>query len=39
MGLIYPFALYLFPAILRILSLKMKKAKLLYSLSDKIPFF
>ena len=39
MGLIYPFVLYLFPAILRIISLKSKKVKLLYSLSDKIPFF
>ena len=42
MGLIYPFALYLAPTALRILSLKGKKSrnkKLLYSLSDKIPIF
>ena len=38
-GLIYPFALYIFPAILRIISLKAKNLKILYSLSDKIPFF
>ena len=41
MGLLYPFALYLAPAGLRFLSLKLKqkKYKFLYSLSDKIPFF
>ena len=42
MGLIYPFALYLAPAGLRIISLKAKEKKnlkLLYFLSDKIPFF
>ena len=39
MGLIYPFFLYIFPAGLRIISLKSKKVKFLYSLSDKIPFF
>ena len=42
MGLIYPFALYLAPTALRILSLKAKEKKnlkILYSLSDKIPIF
>ena len=39
LGLLYPFVLYLFPALLRILSLKVKKVKFLYLLSDKIPFF
>ena len=42
MGLTYPFALYLIPTGLRFLSLKVKGKKnlqLLYSLSDKIPFF
>ena len=39
MGLLYPFVLYLFPTGLRILSLKLKNVKFLYSLSDKIPFF
>ena len=42
MGLIYPFALYLAPTALRIISLKAKKKqnlKILYSLSDKIPIF
>ena len=42
MGLLYPFALYLVPTALRFLSLKAKKSKkmkILYSLSDKIPFF
>ena len=38
-GLIYPFFLYLIPTVLRILSLKYKNKKFLYSLSDKIPFF
>ena len=39
LGLLYPFILYLFPAGLRILSLRKKKLKFIYSLSDKIPFF
>ena len=39
MGLIYPFFLYIFPAGLRIISLKSINVKFLYSLSDKIPFF
>ena len=42
MGLLYPFALYLIPAGLRYLSLRAKKhknIKILYSLSDKVPFF
>ena len=42
MGLLYPFALYLAPTALRFLSLKAKEKKnlaILYSLSDKIPFF
>ena len=42
MGLIYPFALYLIPAGLRIISLKFGKKqnlRILYSLSDKIPIF
>ena len=42
MGLLYPFALYLAPTALRFISLKAKKKtylKILYSLSDKIPFF
>ena len=41
MGLLYPFVLYLIPAGLRILSLKIKtkNLKFVYSLSDKIPFF
>ena len=42
MGLLYPFALYLAPAGLRIMSLKAKEKKnlkILYSLSDKIPIF
>ena len=39
MGLLYPFILYLAPAGLRILSLRKKKLKFIYSLSDKIPFF
>ena len=37
--LIYPFGLYIFPAGLRILALKSKNIKFIYSLSDKIPFF
>jgi hypothetical protein len=39
MGLVYPFILYLFPAGLRVLSLRKKNLKYIYSLSDKIPFF
>ena len=42
MGLAYPFGIYLIPAGLRILSLKLgkkKNLKILYSLSDKIPIF
>ena len=42
MGLLYPFALYLAPTALRFISLKAKdkkNLKILYSLSDKIPFF
>ena len=40
-GLIYPFVIYLFPAVLRILSLKdkQKKSKCMYRLSDIIPIF
>ena len=41
-GLIYPFILYLFPSVLRILSLKdneKKRLKWMYKLSDIIPFF
>ena len=42
MGLLYPFALYLAPTALRYFALKAKEKKnlaILYSLSDKIPFF
>ena len=41
LGLLYPFLLYLFPAILRLISLRAKKWNLswLYSISDIIPFF
>ena len=40
MGLLYPFILYIFPSVLRILSLKLKSnLKCIYSLSDNIPFF
>ena len=42
MELLYPFAIYLAPTALRILSLKAKgkkNLKILYSLSDKIPIF
>ena len=42
MGLLYPFALYLAPTALRYISLKAKEKKnlkILYTLSDKIPFF
>ena len=41
-GLVYPFALYLAPTALRVISLKAKEKKnlkFLYTLSDKIPFF
>ena len=40
-GIIYPFPLYIFPALLRILSLKPKKMNLscLYKFSDFIPIF
>jgi hypothetical protein len=41
LGLLYPFILYLFPAIFRIIALKADKIKLgfVYTLSDIIPFF
>ena len=39
MELIYPFGLYLIPTGLRILALKSKNIKFIYTLSDKIPFF
>ena len=42
MGLLYPFGLYLAPTALRFLSLKAKEKKnlkILYSFSEKIPFF
>ena len=41
LGLLYPFVLYLFPTIFRIISLRASKSNLscLYSLSDIIPFF
>ena len=41
LGLIYPFALYLFPAVLRTISLKfcLGKLSIIYKLSDIIPFF
>ena len=42
MGLLYPFIIYLIPTGLRFISLKSKQnknLKILYSLSDKIPFF
>ena len=41
LGLLYPFILYLFPAILRIISVRSNNRKLLflYKLSDIIPFF
>ena len=42
MGLLYTFGLYLIPTGLRLISLKSKEKKnlkILYSLSDKIPFF
>ena len=41
LGLLYPFVLYLFPSILRIISLKYNKGKLsiIYKISEIIPFF
>ena len=41
LGLLYPFILYSFPAIFRLISIKVKKANLswLYKISDIIPFF
>ena len=42
LGLLYPFILYLFPTILRVLSLKdkvKKRFKCIFFLSDIIPFF
>ena len=42
MGLLYPFAWYIFPAVLRLISLSAKEQKnlnWLYILSDKIPIF
>ena len=39
MGLLYPFILYLAPSGLRLLSLRKKNLKFVYSLSDKIPLF
>ena len=41
LGLLYPFILYLFPSVLRIISLKAGKARLscIYKTSDIIPFF
>ena len=41
LGLLYPFIIYLFPTLLRLLSLKSKNGKLsfVYNLSDIIPFF
>jgi hypothetical protein len=42
MGLIYPFVLYLFPSILRIISLRCCKnvnLGFVYKLSDVIPIF
>ena len=42
LGLLYPFVLYLFPAIFRIISLKdrvKKRLKFIFFLSDIIPFF
>jgi len=41
LGLLYPFVLYLFPVLLRIISLRAKKSNLLclYKISDIIPFF
>ena len=41
LGLLYPFILYLFPVLLRIISLRTTKSNLscLYKISDIIPFF
>ena len=42
MGLAYPFALYIFPALFRIIALKdrnKKRLKFVYFISDIIPFF
>ena len=41
LGLLYPFVLYLFPATLRLISLRASKCRLsfIYALSDIIPFF
>ena len=41
LGILYPFAIYLIPSALRILSLKYpkKNLKCIYKLSDIIPFF
>ena len=41
LGLLYPFVLYLFPAILRIISLRASKfrCKCIYAISDIIPIF
>ena len=41
LGLLYPFILYLFPAVFRLISIKVNNANLswLYKISDIIPFF
>ena len=42
LGLLYPFILYLFPVLLRIISLRAAKSNFLlclYKISDIIPFF
>ena len=41
LGLLYPFILYLFPAVLRLISLRATNTRLpcIYALSDIIPFF
>ena len=41
LGLLYPFILYLFPAVLRLIALRSTKIRLsfIYALSDIIPFF
>ena len=41
LGLLYPFLLYLFPAVLRLISLRVKKCELswLFAISEIIPFF
>ena len=41
-GLLYPFVLYLFPSVLRIIAIKddkKKRLKFIYKLSDIIPIF